>query len=109
MTDTKKSDPFYSCARWRKLRFKILERDGYTCVACNYKGESRDLQVDHILPRLQFPQVQWREVNLRTLCRTCHTQIGTSMGRGGKATKIKLKPVIGEDGFPVDNPEWSGE
>lgn len=52
---------------WKRLRLAIIERDGGKCVTC---GATDNLTVHHIIP--------WRvsrddsEVNLQTLCRTCH-------------------------------------
>jgi hypothetical protein len=34
----------------KKLRFKILERDGFTCRYCGRKGVEAALQVDHVVP-----------------------------------------------------------
>ena len=102
----KVADPFYSSSEWIRLRLKALSRDRYTCVSCGFKGESRDLQVDHILPRKTHPQLRLVIDNLRTLCRPCHSNAGTSMGRKGGSVISKIKPKIGLDGFPVRS-EWS--
>jgi len=106
MSGYKRADGFYSTAKWGRVRKQVLIRDDYTCVFCRYKGESEELQCDHILPRDKYPQIQYHMSNLRTLCRVCHTQVGTSLGRGGKAVTVKFKPKIGEDGFPLNDPDW---
>jgi hypothetical protein len=36
-----------STAKWRKIRQRILNRDGHTCQHCGMEGNS----VDHIIPR----------------------------------------------------------
>jgi hypothetical protein len=50
------------------LRFKVLERDGFTCQYC---GSRDDLQADHVIPEaLGGPTTLW---NLITACRTCNS------------------------------------
>ena len=59
-----------STARWRKIRKRILERDGYTCQQCGMEGNS----VDHIVPRsMQGSDEDW---NLQTLCISCNSAKG---------------------------------
>jgi 5-methylcytosine-specific restriction endonuclease McrA len=94
---TKKSDPFYMSPQWRKMRFRILHRDNYTCVQCQLKLTSKELQVDHIVPRTKAPHLALEPSNLRTLCRVCHTRAPTSMGR---PQGYKEKPFINLSGAP---------
>ena len=54
-------------AEWKRLRRKILDRDGWRCTRC---GKSGRLEVDHIVP-------VWKgggddPANLRALCRADH-------------------------------------
>jgi len=51
--------------RWRKLRRRILERDGYCCVKCD---APYPLEVDHI----NGDPENNRSTNLQTLCVPCH-------------------------------------
>lgn len=51
----------------KKLRYKILRRDGFRCVVC---GEVERLEIDHILPVAKGGATE--ETNLRTLCRRCN-------------------------------------
>lgn len=62
------------------LRFKIFERDDYTCQnnKCSYKWESCDgrsmgemLNCDHIIP-ICLGGAEFDEDNLQTLCVECH-------------------------------------
>ena len=57
----------------RKLRMRVLKRDGYRCVACGRRpGDHVDLElhVHHVIPwRMHGPTA---EENLVTLCGTCH-------------------------------------
>jgi 5-methylcytosine-specific restriction endonuclease McrA len=59
-----------STDKWRKIRQRILQRDGYTCQMCGGEGNS----VDHILPRSAGgADHDW---NLQTLCRSCNSSKG---------------------------------
>jgi hypothetical protein len=59
-----------STSQWRKIRQRILQRDGYTCQSCGGEGNS----VDHILPRLAGgTDHEW---NLQTLCGSCNSSKG---------------------------------
>ncbi len=59
-----------STSQWRKIRQRILQRDGYTCQMCGGEGNS----VDHILPRLSGGSDD--EWNLQTLCGSCNSSKG---------------------------------
>lgn len=54
--------------RWRIVRNRVLQRDGYICRLCSRFGE----YVDHINPAEEFPSLFWDEGNLQTLCASCH-------------------------------------
>lgn len=66
--------------RWKKLRAKIISRDG-ACVWC---GSQEQLQVDHITPRVMGGTNA--EENLQVLCKTCNLRKGKKdpfSARGG--------------------------
>ena len=54
--------------RWRPLRRRTLDRDGWRCRKCGRAGQ---LQVDHI-ERLEDGGAPWDLDNLQALCRACH-------------------------------------
>lgn len=66
--------------RWRDLRKVIMNRDGNYCQRCSIKFEIielENLQVHHIKPRVEYPELTFEESNLITLCKTCNLQLGT--------------------------------
>lgn len=56
--------------RWKRLRLKVLERDGWRCVKCAKPGK---LECHHVKPVDQGGEM-WAMDNLETLCRTCHIE-----------------------------------
>lgn len=68
-------------ARWQRLRKNIINRDGGYCQRCkNLLGEltTEDLEVHHIKPRSEYPELIFDPTNLITLCSTCNKVLGTS-------------------------------
>lgn len=66
--------------RWKNLRSLIIQRDNSICQRCLAKKQvfnSTDLQVHHIKPRINYPELMFDEDNLITLCKTCNLEIGT--------------------------------
>jgi hypothetical protein len=53
----------------RKLRRRILKRDGYRCRAC---GSGENLEMAHVYGREAPPEKRWSERSLLTLCHGCH-------------------------------------
>ena len=69
---------------WRKLRLKILHRDGYSCQLCGAEGN----HVDHIIPRHAFGEGNADiEDNLQTLCKSCN------LSKGGRFFNSRLTPL----------------
>jgi 5-methylcytosine-specific restriction endonuclease McrA len=75
-----------STSQWRRIRQRILNRDGHTCQACGMEGNS----VDHIIPRQHGGSDE--DWNLQTLCVSCNSSKG---GRffSGTLTPLTL-PVL---------------
>lgn len=70
-----------STKRWKKLRSLIIKRDKGCCQRCLIKFgivNTKELQVHHIKPRIDYPELMFDESNLITLCKTCNLQLGTS-------------------------------
>lgn len=63
--------------RYRQLRQRIIERDGYQCRRCGcYVEGKRDTHVDHIRPLAD--EGQTIASNLQTLCRQCNEAKGAT-------------------------------
>jgi len=57
--------------RWPAVRLAALRRDGWRCVQCGQRGR---VEVDHIAPVRERPDLAFDVANLQTLCRSCHTR-----------------------------------
>jgi 5-methylcytosine-specific restriction enzyme A len=55
--------------RWKRLRVEILRRDDFACVQCGKRGR---LEIDHIRPVRDAPELAYAPENLQTLCVSCH-------------------------------------
>ena len=49
----------------------VLIRDKYTCQNCNF-SEPEIMEVDHIKPKSEYPELKKDMNNLITLCPNCH-------------------------------------
>ena len=49
----------------------VLVRDNWTCVMCGHR-EQAIMEVDHIKPKCDFPELALEMSNLVTLCPNCH-------------------------------------
>ncbi len=74
-----------STSQWRRIRERILQRDGYTCQACGADGNS----IDHIVPRIAGGSDE--EWNLQTLCGSCNS------AKGGR--NVINEPIKPKGGF----------
>lgn len=55
--------------RWKALRLIALRRDGFRCIECRAPGR---LEVDHIKPVREAPELAFVLENLQSLCPRCH-------------------------------------
>ena len=62
----------YCDPRWTHLTRYIKARDGYRCMVCG--RAARILDVDHIIPWAEQPDLAFDPSNLRTLCRLHHNR-----------------------------------
>lgn len=73
----KEADKYTKTATWQSLRKEIIRRDNGCCVLCLLRGriEYRQLQVHHIVKRVDNLSLAYERSNLVTLCRTCHEEV----------------------------------
>lgn len=57
----------------KPLKNKIKERDGKRCLCCGKKFENH-LEVHHIMPVSEFPQLAHEPDNMASLCQKCHSK-----------------------------------
>jgi 5-methylcytosine-specific restriction protein A len=57
--------------RWKFVRLQAKRRDDWKCVKCGAAGQQ--LEVDHIKPVREAPDLAFELSNLQTLCKSCHS------------------------------------
>ena len=95
-------DKFYKLAVWRKIRQKVLHRDGHRCVIRDCENVATI--VDHIWarPKGEAGLTSWdRMENLRSLCSSCDAKLKERGGRRHNDGKLVLKQHS-EAGLPLD-------
>lgn len=66
-------DYFLLCAEWRVVRMRVLARLGGKCQCCGRTAKDGVvINVDHIKPRRQYPELALDETNLQVLCDACN-------------------------------------
>jgi 5-methylcytosine-specific restriction endonuclease McrA len=58
---------------WLSLRRDVIKVLGTRCLCCRKKPKkTKDLHVDHVLPRSRHPHLTYDIMNLQVLCKTCN-------------------------------------
>lgn len=100
MYPTKQTDPFYTSARWLRVRARALARDHGICQIClaafraGYMLRPRKATiVHHIIPRTERPDLELDLDNLQSVCATHHNREHPEKGgsRGADMTD-KARP-----------------
>lgn len=66
----------YNSGRWKRLREKILRRDGYECQVAKRYGKHRPANtVHHVFPASKFPEYMWSEWNLISVSAAAHNAL----------------------------------
>lgn len=89
---------WYTTPRWRALRLRIFERDGYTCQRpeCGrVEGNTSKLVADHREPHRGDEARFWDEDGIWTLCKPCHDGWKQRLEQGGALDAIKTRPPPG--------------
>lgn len=67
------SDSFLESYEWRRVRMVVLKRDGARCACCGATpADGVRMNVDHIKPRKNFPELALDPRNLQVLCEVCN-------------------------------------
>jgi 5-methylcytosine-specific restriction endonuclease McrA len=67
------TDPFLSSYAWRQLRMVALKQQGARCQCCGASAKDGvRINVDHIKPRRDFPELALVLENLQVLCGACN-------------------------------------
>ena len=78
---------WYYLARWRDLRWSVLEAAMFTCEWCGrIEPDTSKLVADHKEPHRGDPDLFWDRENLQCLCAPCHSsrkQRLEARGEGG--------------------------
>ena len=65
---------FFTSDEWRKLRVRVLEKYGCSCMMCGRSPMQHRIviHVDHIKPRSKYPELALEYSNLQLLCEDCN-------------------------------------
>lgn len=61
---------FYRSREWLNLRFAVLAKYGRECMCCGVMA--KPAHVDHIKPRIKYPELALDFNNLQVLCEACN-------------------------------------
>jgi hypothetical protein len=64
--------PDYTDPRWQRKRLEILQRDNFTCTACD--AQTKTLHVHHLYYCTGRKPWEYPNFALRSLCETCHAE-----------------------------------
>jgi 5-methylcytosine-specific restriction endonuclease McrA len=85
----------------RFSRINVYTRDGFRCQYCGGKREMRDLNYDHVVPRVRGGKTVWE--NIVTSCYACNDRKGsrtpaeagmTLLRKPFKPSSLPLTPVL---------------
>lgn len=65
---------FLQSYEWRQLRMRVIRKRGARCECCGAAPTDGEtvINVDHIKPRRDFPELALTESNLQVLCNVCN-------------------------------------
>jgi 5-methylcytosine-specific restriction endonuclease McrA len=77
----------------RFSRINVYTRDGFRCQYCGAKRQMRDLNYDHVIPRVKGGPTTWE--NIVTSCYACNDRKGsrTPEDAGMTLRKKPFKPI----------------
>lgn len=77
-SNDKKTSKELTSRRWRSFRQYIILRDGGKCQRCAIKlglNTYSHLEIHHIKPRINYPELLFDENNCITLCKQCNDHL----------------------------------
>ncbi|MFO0592053.1 MAG: HNH endonuclease [Polyangiaceae bacterium] len=78
-------------------RANVFTRDGFTCQYCGSRKSPRELNYDHVIPRVQGGKTVWE--NIVTSCYDCN---GRKQGRTPEQAGMKLlRPPVKPKSLPA--------
>ena len=63
--------PNWKGGNWGYKKVEAKTRDDYTCQICGLR-DPEIMEVDHIKPKIKYPELALEINNLITLCPNCH-------------------------------------
>lgn len=90
--------------KWKNKRTIILKRDSYLCKECARFGKRTIAStVHHIFPVELFPELAFVNINLISLCESCHNKmhdrITDTITETGKRWQSKISPHLSDHIF----------
>ncbi len=94
----------------RLTRRNVFLRDGHTCQYCARRGTTRELNLDHVMPRSRGGPMTWE--NVVCSCRVCNLRKGgrtpaeASMRLIRKPVRPRWSPILALAFSPSRPSEW---
>lgn len=65
---------FYHTQEWQRVRYEALKRSSGSCCLCGrtHRQHGIVLHVDHIKPKIDFPELAFEVDNLQVMCEDCN-------------------------------------
>lgn len=84
-------------------RINVMSRDNFTCQYCGQRLPMRELNYDHVIPRIKGGRTVWE--NIVTSCYPCNDRkAGRTPEQAGM--KLRRKPFVPKT-LPMTTPVWS--
>lgn len=78
----------YRSEKWKKKSEKIKRRDKYQCQLCKRYGKITEAKiVHHIKPADEYPELEWEDSNLVSLCIGCHNKVHGEKGTASQRAR----------------------
>ena len=76
-----RQDAFIGQDSRRKLKIMLLARRGNKCESCGRQGDERTLELHHIKPIVERPDLAKDPDNIMLICTECHKQIHKELSK----------------------------